>query len=173
MDDSAAALMVSALAYYNLVNITIRNRLNKKRPRRWWVTQIHLSRTSLSMQSQLGELIAEPSGEFKKFTRMSTTDFEFLLNKISPLISKKDTQLRKAVPTRMRLAITLRYLATGDSFQSLHFLFNVSPQLISTIVPEVCKALNQVLRKEIQIPLKNGWKSKKDSAQNFLQPLVQ
>ncbi|CAH2015154.1 unnamed protein product [Acanthoscelides obtectus] len=66
----------------------------------------------------------------------------------------------------MRLAITLRYLATGDSFQSLHFLFKVSPQLISTIVPEVCKALNQ-------IPLKNGWKSKKDSAQNFLQPLVQ
>ncbi|CAH1969203.1 unnamed protein product [Acanthoscelides obtectus] len=83
---------------------------------------------------------------------MSTTDFEFLLNKISPLISKQDTQLRKAVPTRKRLAITLRYFATGDSFQSLHFLFKVSPQLISTIAPEVCKALNHVLRKEIQIP---------------------
>lgn len=77
---------------------------------------------SSSMQNQLSELVAEPSGEFKKFTRMSTTGFEVLLNKISPLITKQDTQLRMALPARMRLAITLRYLATGDSFQSLHFL---------------------------------------------------
>lgn len=110
---------------------------------------------SLSMQKQLGELVAEPSGEFKKFTRMSTVDFEFLLNKISPLIARQDTQLRTAVAARIRLAITLRYLATGDSFQSLHFLFKVSPQLISTIVPEVCAALNQVLQTEIQVSLCN------------------
>ncbi|CAH2003136.1 unnamed protein product [Acanthoscelides obtectus] len=83
---------------------------------------------------------------------MSTVDFEFFLNKISQLITKQDTQLRTALPARMRLAITLRYLATGDSFQSLHFLFKVSPQLISTIIPEVCEALNQVLQTEIKIP---------------------
>lgn len=106
---------------------------------------------SLSMHTQLGELVAEESGEFKKFTRISNTDFEILLNKISPLITKQDTQLRMAIPARIRLAITLRYLATGDSFESLHFLFKVSPQSISTIIPEVCAALNQVLKKEIQV----------------------
>ena len=105
------------------------------------------------MQKQLGELVAESSGEFKKFTRMTTVDFESLLDKISPLISKQDTQLRTAVPARIRLAITLRYLATGDSFQSLHFLFKVSPQLISTIIPEVCEALNKVLQTEIKVSL--------------------
>lgn len=90
------------------------------------------------MEKQLNELVAEPSGEFHKFTRMSLTDFEYLLSQISSKISKQDTQLREAIPARIRLALTLRYLATGDDFQSLHFLFKISPQLISNIIPEVC-----------------------------------
>lgn len=108
------------------------------------------------MKKQLEELVAEPSGEFKKFTRMSTVDFDNLLMKITPLISKQDTQLREAVPARTRFAITLRYLATGDSFQSLHFLFKVSPQLISTIIPEVCAALCKVLENEIKVSLSDN-----------------
>ncbi|CAG4981951.1 unnamed protein product [Parnassius apollo] len=46
---------------------------------------------------------------------MSTVDFEYLINKIFPLISKQDTQLLQALSAKMRLAITLRYLATGAS----------------------------------------------------------
>nr|CAH7712122.1 unnamed protein product [Callosobruchus chinensis] len=56
------------------------------------------------------------------------------------MIRKKNTKWRKAIPANERLAITLRFLATGDSFKSLHYLFKVSPQLISEIVPEVCNA---------------------------------
>lgn len=55
------------------------------------------------------------------------------------------------MPARIRLAITLRFLASGDSYESLHFLFKVSPQVISTIVPETCEALNQVLQNEIKV----------------------
>lgn len=106
---------------------------------------------SAIMEKQLAELVGEPSGEFKKFTRMSLLDFEKLLCKVSPLIAKEDTQLRKAIPAKTRLAITLRFLATGDSLESLHFLFKVSPQLISLIIPEVCQALNQVLETEIKV----------------------
>ncbi|RVE45299.1 hypothetical protein evm_010071 [Chilo suppressalis] len=83
---------------------------------------------------------------------MSQTDFDNLLNKVLPAIAKQDTQLRKAIPARIRLAITLRYLATGDSFESLHFLFKISPQLISKIIPEVCQALNEALKEEIKLP---------------------
>ncbi|RVE42239.1 hypothetical protein evm_013115 [Chilo suppressalis] len=107
---------------------------------------------SATMDRQLSELVAEPSGEFQKFTRMSQTDFDNLLNKVLPAIAKQDTQLRKAIPARIRLAITLRYLATGDSFESLHFLFKISPQLISKIIPEVCQALNEALKEEIKLP---------------------
>lgn len=106
---------------------------------------------SITMENQLRELVAEPSGEFHKFTRMSLMDFEYLLNKISSKISKQDTKLRASIPARIRFAITLRYLATGDSFQSLHFLFKISPQLISQIVLEVCNALNEALKGEIKV----------------------
>lgn len=105
------------------------------------------------MERQLSELFCEPSGEFKKFTRMSLEDFEYLLNKVLPMIAKQDTQLRKAIPPRVRLAITLRFLASGDSFESLHYLFKISPQLISKIVPEVCLALNEVLKEEIKVSI--------------------
>ncbi|KOB73024.1 Uncharacterized protein OBRU01_11434, partial [Operophtera brumata] len=87
-----------------------------------------LSKEPLTMDQQLHELVAEPSKEFKKFTRMSSVDFEYLLN-------KQNTQLREAIPARTRLAVTLRYLATGDDYQSLHFLFKISPQVISQIIP--------------------------------------
>lgn len=79
------------------------------------------------MENQLSELVYEPSCEFHKFTRMSQEDFEDLLSKVSPFITKKNTQLRHAVPAKTRLALTLRFLASGDSYESLHFLFKFSP----------------------------------------------
>lgn len=90
-------------------------------------------------------------GRFHNFCRMSFTDFEYLLDKISPLISKQDTDFREAIPAKYRLAITLRFIASGDSYKSLHYLFKVSPQAISKIIPEVCKAINDVLRNEIKV----------------------
>nr|CAI5828060.1 unnamed protein product [Callosobruchus analis] len=78
---------------------------------------------------------------------MSFEDFENLLNKVSPLIAKQNTRLRKVIPPQVRLAITF-----GDSFDSLYYLFKISPQLISEIVPEVCHALNEVLKEKIKIP---------------------
>lgn len=103
------------------------------------------------MANQLLELVAEPSGQFDNFTRMSMTDFEFLLQKVSPIISKNNTPMREAIPAKIRLAITLRFLASGDSFESLHFLFKVSSCIISKIVPEVCIALNEALKDQIKV----------------------
>lgn len=84
---------------------------------------------------------------------MSLSDFEYLLTLISPIISKQDTHLRDSIPAKIRLAITLRFLATGDSYKSLHFLFKVSSQIISKIVPEVCAAINQVLKNEVKVKI--------------------
>ncbi|RVE49705.1 hypothetical protein evm_005680 [Chilo suppressalis] len=59
---------------------------------------------------------------------------------------------RKCVPVPISLAITLRYLATGDSLASLMYLFKVSKELIARIVPETCKALINVLKENIKMP---------------------
>ncbi|KAF9409715.1 hypothetical protein HW555_005094 [Spodoptera exigua] len=147
---TASALLLCSLAIYSYALKKKRIIQKKHRKRRWWITTIHRNRSSATMEKLLNELVAEPSDEFKKFSRMSLNDFEYLLSRISRRISKQDTQLRKAIPARIRLAITLRYLATGDDYGSLHYLFKVSPQAISEIIPEVCHALCEVLKDEIK-----------------------
>jgi hypothetical protein len=59
------------------------------------------------------------SGLYKNFTRMSPSEYEFLVNLIGEKISKKDTAFRKAISVQERLALTLRFLASGDSYVSL------------------------------------------------------
>jgi len=99
----------------------------------------------------LCDLNNEPSGKFENFCRMSSSDFEYILNKIGPDITKLDTNMRKAIPAQERLAITLRFLASGDSFVSLSYLFKVSNQCISIIVREVCDALIKKFKDEIKV----------------------
>ncbi|XP_037912468.1 uncharacterized protein LOC119652417 isoform X3 [Hermetia illucens] len=81
---------------------------------------------------------------------MSQIDYNILLDMIRPLITKRDTVMREAIPAEIRLAITLRYLATGDSYASLSFLFKVSTQSISKIVPEVAKSICSALKDYIK-----------------------
>ncbi|KAF9406905.1 hypothetical protein HW555_012883 [Spodoptera exigua] len=117
----------------------------KKKRKRWWVRNYLLRR-----QDVLSDLCMF-DGSFINFLRMSKSDFEYLLQNVGPFIEKQDTNLRSAVTAETRLAITLRYLATGDSYSSLSYTFRVSKQLISRIIPEVCKNIIRVLKNYIQM----------------------
>lgn len=65
---------------------------------------------------------------------------------MAPIITKKTTHLREPISASERLALTLRYLATGESFSSLQYVFRIPPCTISGIVPEVCDAIYNVLK---------------------------
>ena len=49
--------------------------------------------------------------------------------------------MRKALEPGLRLAMTLPYLATSDSYTSLQYGFRVARSTISLIVPKICEAI--------------------------------
>ena len=105
-----------------------------------------------SSSSLLADLNFQPvSGLYKNFTRMSPSEFECLINLIGEKFSKNDTAFRKAISVQERMALMLRFLASGDSYVSLQYLFKISKQTISCIVPEVCEALVEKLKDYIQV----------------------
>ena len=69
-----------------------------------------------------------------------------LLTLVTPIIKKKDTIMRTAIAPHERLSATLRFLATGRCYEDLKFSTAISPQALSLIVPETCKAIYKVLR---------------------------
>ena len=72
---------------------------------------------------------------------MSPERFDHLLNLVSPYISKQDTNFRKSINSAERLAVTLRFLASGESQQSLSFSFRIGRSTISKILRETCDAI--------------------------------
>ena len=60
---------------------------------------------------------------FRRFMRMDIEHFTDLVNVIGPDVTKEDTVMRNAISPKERLALTLRFLATGETFRSLEFFF--------------------------------------------------
>lgn len=71
-----------------------------------------------------------------------------LLNSVTPLIKKKSSHLREAISSHERLTVTLRYLATGRSYEDLKYSAAISVQSLGQIIPETCAAIYTVLKKQ-------------------------
>jgi len=82
---------------------------------------------------------------------MTASDFKLLLQLIGPSIKKQDTNMREAIPISMRLAVTLHFLATGDSYHTLMYIFRISLPAISTIIQEVCQAVIKSLKGYVEV----------------------
>jgi hypothetical protein len=103
-----------AAALYIYIHYPLKKR---KKQRRWWQTQLYTNREVYSGPSVLRELSFQPvSGLYEIFTRMSPTEFEFLINLIGEQISRKDTTFRKAVMgSFFRIRFSLNHQKVMDS----------------------------------------------------------
>lgn len=86
-------------------------------------------------------------GDFKNYLRMDFETFRILLDLVFPIISKQNTKMRESISAEERLTTTLRYLATGRSFEDLKFSTGISAPSLCKIIPETCKAIYNVLKK--------------------------
>ena len=79
------------------------------------------------------------------YMRMSPEHCEHLLSLIKPLVTKETTNFRESISAGERLSITLRFLVTGESQQSLSFAYRIGIATLSKIVQETCDAIYEVL----------------------------
>ena len=84
---------------------------------------------------------------------MSKEAFNRLCRELSPHISKRDTNYRKAITVRHRVAITLYWLADTAHFRTIGNLFGVGKSTVCGIVRQVCEVIvNVLLPNYINVP---------------------
>ena len=76
---------------------------------------------------------------------MSQCTFSYLCDELRSSIEKNDTEMRKAIPTDMRVALTLWFLATGADYRTIGHLFGVSKSTVCLVSKEVSSAIVKLL----------------------------
>ena len=90
---------------------------------------------------------------FENFRIMTNATFTYLCNEIRSAIERKDTKMRKCIPTEQRVALTLWYLATNADYRTIGHLFGVSKSTVCVITKDVCTAIvSNLLPKYIRTP---------------------
>ena len=125
----------------NLYIVTYeQNRRRRRRQRRWW-SRAWLSperRLQFGLYDQLMmELRREDQRSFMNFMRMPTEMFDEILDRVGPRIAKQHTFWRAPLDPGMKLAITLRRLASGTKYRNMQFGWRIPHNTISIIVREV------------------------------------
>jgi len=70
---------------------------------------------------------------------------------VEPLIIKMDINMRESIFPIERLALIMRFLATGQTSEDLKYSSVIVPTIISQIVMENCEAIVTVLKNHIEV----------------------
>ncbi|KAJ8932069.1 hypothetical protein NQ314_014971 [Rhamnusium bicolor] len=105
-------LVIAASCILLITNATLL--LKDRRKRQWWVKPwLKRKRSNIDLPQEFID-----GGDFKSYQNF----LRKLLNKLRSRISKGSIY-RECISAREKLIITLRYLATGESYRSLMYSF--------------------------------------------------
>ena len=115
----------------SLVNIVkMRRQRRKASPRRCWVQPW----LDVGRRLQFGhyhrlmpELRQEDPASFFNFLQVPPEMFDELLARLGPRCTKEDTQYRKAIEPGLKIAVTLRHLASHDKDSSMTYEESAMP----------------------------------------------
>ncbi len=119
-------------------------RQRRQRPRSCWVqpwkTQQRKEEQSAYFQL-MRELELHDVPAFIRYLRFEPEMFHEMEHRLHNPCSRVDTYMRRPLEVGERIAITLRYLATGETFRSLAFSFRLGNSTVSQLIPQVCDAI--------------------------------
>ena len=92
--------------------------------------------------------------------RVTPELFEMIKTRLEPHLARQATNYRAPISVGEKLALTIRYLATGESHTSLSCQFRVGRSTISKFLLEVCRAIQDEFSREyLRCPTTpNEWK---------------
>nr|XP_018910884.1 PREDICTED: uncharacterized protein LOC109039719 [Bemisia tabaci] len=117
----------------------------KHRNRKVWSKNWLLKKNTSLLQYVNTDILEEDPLTYTNFLRMNDATFNKLLRMIEHRITKQNTNMRESISARKRLQITLRYLASGDSFTSLGLIGLIHRTTVSQIVKETLEAIKLIL----------------------------
>ena len=107
----------------------------KRGPIRLW---IRLREEEGMISNLVQELLVEDAKTYREMMRMNYESFKQILGFIEPYITPKQSTIgTKIVSPAERLVLTIRFLATDETFCSLHFQSRIGERAISYIIEEV------------------------------------
>ncbi|XP_032668398.1 protein ANTAGONIST OF LIKE HETEROCHROMATIN PROTEIN 1-like [Odontomachus brunneus] len=132
-----------------------RKRSQKWLNRQWWVRPINHRRLNLGDFCHLFQEMKSDPQMFFRYTRMTFPIFNKLLEKAKPFLTKKS---HRALVPEERLAITLRYLATGDQVLSIALAYRIGESTAYKIIKETCDVLIKILVPDyLRPPVQEKW----------------
>ena len=124
----------------------------RQRPRRrhnMWVRPWLLQREDRgAYHNIMAELYATDIPGFTNYMRMTPKFFEMIKTRLEPCLARRATNYRAPISVGEKLALNIRYLATGESYTSLSCQFRVGRSTIPKFLPEVCRAIQDEFSRE-------------------------
>lgn len=154
MNDSEDVSVVSTASAV-MYSKTKKKQKKKTKPYQNRYTELFNNRKTYCGRDVLNDLKLNQTLQFSNFCWVSSSDFEKFINIIGPKVGKRDFGTQKAIPVEKRLAVTLSFLATGDTYSTLAHFFKISKPSISAIIPEVCEALIESLQEYVKVNIYN------------------
>ena len=121
----------------------------RRKPQNPWVLPWILQREERDCyRTLLDELIPTDISGYRNFTRMEPVFFYLIEERITPHHRNSFTNFRKPLEVGLKLAVTLRHLATGESYTSRQYHWRVGRSTIGKFIPQVCKAILKEFQQE-------------------------
>lgn len=152
------------------LRLRIRRRVEKYK-KRFWIRKIYEERCKKGEYYLLvREMMLFDQEYFTNRFRMTPSTFERLLAWMGPYLKKKSTVMRDPIPPSERLALTLRYLTTGDAQVTIGASYRISPSAVGRIIHETSQVIWDVLKTHgfLEVPRnKEQWRKISDDFNTY------
>ena len=145
--------------------LAVRRRRRRRQRRRFWVRLWILRRPELGLYHRLMvELRNEDPTGFHNFMRMPPAMFDELVTRLTPRIEKQATNMRLPLEPGLKVAVTLRHLASGAKYRDMQYAWRVPANTMCVVVREVCQAIvDEYLDELLTCPqTEDGWRELAD-----------